>query len=263
MPEDPEAQAPERDSAQEQAAEEAAEAPKARFLTRRRILRLGGLMLLSFLVSGVIALGRGGHFQRRPLSGLRAVPLLGRLIPAPEEAAEPGPEEPPNVAEVHPMPATEIGELIQQLQTMRGRLQERQAQLGRQEERLKALQADLRRERDILDQLMAKLARRQEAVAEERSALEADVVVAKAEERKRLSQLAKIYEAQEPATAAIELASLDKSASDGIAVKILGSMTEKKAAPIFDAMPPETAAKLKTRLLKLRFEVGKKKEKTS
>lgn len=262
MPDDPEVQASEQDEPQDQ--EAAAAAPTGRWLTRSRILGLGGLTLLSFLVSGVIALSRGGHFERRPLSGLRDVPLVGRLIPAPgEPAGEPGPEEPPNVARVHPMSATEISQLIQELQTMWGRLQERQAQLAQQEERLKALQADLRHERDILDELMARLATRQEAMAEERSALDADLVVAKAEERKRLSQLAKIYEAQEPGTAATELASLDESASDGIAVKILGSMSEKKAAPIFDAMPAETAARLKTRLLKLRFEVGKTKEGTS
>ncbi|MFW6162394.1 MAG: MotE family protein [Planctomycetota bacterium] len=260
MPDDHDVQVDEQEAAQDQPTAAAAEASGGGLLTRGRLLRLGALTLLSFLIAGIIALSRGGHFQRPPLNRLRGVPLVGGLIPAPEEPAEPRPEEPPNVAAVHPMSATEISQLVQQLQTMWKRLQERQAQLAQQQERLKALQADLRRERDILDELRTKLASRQETVAEERAALEADLVVAKAEERKRLNQLAKIYEAQEAATAATELASLDESASDGVAVKILGSMSEKKAAPIFDAMPPETAARLKTRLLKLRFEVGKKKE---
>ena len=164
------------------------------------------------------------------------------------------------MAAVHPMPATEIGELIGELQAMRGRLKGREQRLGQGEERLKALQVDLRRERDVLEQLMEGLEQRQAALAARREALEADVVVARAEERKRLTQLARIYEAQEATAAASELAALSASGPDGMAVKILASMTEKKAAPIFDAMPPEAAAALKTQLLRLRFEVGTKKE---
>ena len=233
-------------------------------LPRRRLVALAGLTLGAFVVSGLIALSRGGHFQRRPLCGLRGVPGLGRLIAPPPSEQEDAPEPVPNVAAVHPMPATEISELIQELQASRASYQTRHEELGKQEERLRALQLDLARERDRLDELMARLGERRGALVVERGKLDADIVVARSEERKRLTQLARIYEAQEAAAAANELAALDKSSSEGLAVKILATMTEKKAAPIFDAMPPETAAALKTRLLKLRFEADTNKaEETS
>ena len=260
MPDDAETQEQEQAEDEEQAAEGAAGAPAG--FSRRRIAALAGLTLAAFVVSGAIALGVGGHFRRKPLSSLRGVPLLGRLVPAPEEP-ESEHEDVPNVAAVHPMPAVEISELIQELQATRDAFHARKEALAKDEERLKQLGLDLGSERDALEKLMARLAQRQAALGAEREELEADVIVAKAEERKRLTQLARIYEAQEAATAASELAMLDKSARDGLAVKIMGSMTEKKAAPIFDAMPPETAAAIKTRLLKLRFEISKKKGETS
>ena len=222
--------------------------------SRKRLLALGGVTLGSFLLSGVVALSLGGHFGRRPLSALRGVPLVGLLVPAPEEAKAPDADV-PTVAAAQPMAATEISELIRELQAARDTVQARRGELATQEERFKALEADLARERGLLDTLMAKIAERQVAMDKARADLDADRVVVAAEERKRVTQLAKIYEAQEAESAAKELAELDKTSSDGLAVKILGSMAEKKAAPIFDAMEPQTAATLKTRLIKLRFEM--------
>lgn len=228
--------------------------------SRKRLLVLGGVTLGSFLLSGLIALSLGGHFRRRPLSGLRGVPLLGLLVPAPEVVKAPDAGV-PTVAASQPMAATEISELIRELQAARETAKARQGELATQEERLKAIEADLTRERDLLDTLMAKIAKQQTAMDEARTAFEANRTVVEAEERKRVTQLAKIYEAQEAGTAAKELAELDKTSTEGLAVKILASMTEKKAAPIFDAMEPKTAAALKTRLLKVRFAM--KKEETS
>ena len=54
--------------------------------------------------------------------------------------------------------------------------------------------------------------------------------------------------------AAAELEALDKSARDEMAAKILASMTEKKAALIFDAMKPEVAIALKKKISAIRFE---------
>jgi len=228
--------------------------------SRRAIIVMAGITLGSFLVSGLIALIAGGHFQRRPLCALRSVPLVGGLIPEPPKPEDTKAPDVPSAATLHPMPAKEIGELVNDLHVARESVEARDAGLRVQEERLHALQLDLVREREKLDKLMAALAERQGKLRAERALLDADTVVAKAEERKRLTQLAHIYEAQEPATAARELAELDKSATNALAVKVLATMTEKKAAPIFDAMEPKAAVALKTKLCKLRFTTDSAKE---
>ncbi len=234
---------------QEAGAEETQESePRPRRLPRYIALGAG-----SFFVSGLIALIVGGHFTRPPLSALRNVPLIGGLIPAPAKRKKPK-EAVPTVAKLHPMPAAEISDLMEHLEAARSDYEQRRADLARYEERLRLLQEDLQKERDRLDAMMADLARRRAEVQAEREALEAEKIVAKAEERKRLAKLAKIYEAQTPASAAAELEALDKSAKDEMAAKILASMTEKKAAQVFDAMKPEVAIALKKKISAIRFE---------
>jgi len=228
---------------QQAEAEEAQERePRPRRLPRYIALGAG-----SFFVSGLIALIVGGHFTRPPLSALRNVPLIGGLIPAPAKRKKPK-EAVPTVAKLHPMPAAEISDLMEHLEAARSDYEKRRADLARYEERLKLLQEDLQKERDRLDAMMADLARRRAEVQAEREALEAEKIVARAEERKRLAKLAKIYEAQTPASAAAELEALDKSAKDEMAAKILASMTEKKA------MKPEVAIALKKKISAIRFE---------
>ena len=229
-------------------------------LSRRAVVITASLTLASFLVSGLIALAAGGHFQRRPLCALRSVPLVGRLIPAPPQPKDEQAADVPSAATLHRMPAKEIGELVSDLHEARESYEARQAKLGVRETRLRALQLDLVREREQLDKLMATLAERQVKLGAERTTLEADTVVVRSEERKRLTQLARIYEAQEPATAGKELAELDKTATSSLAVKVLATMTPKKAAPIFDAMEPGAAVALKTKLCKLQFKTDATKE---
>ena len=230
-------------------AQAAASAPAAGGWSRRRYIALG---VGSFLLAGLISLVGGGHFRREPLAKLRHVPLLGRLIPAPEAPKEEAPEAP--VARLYPLPASEIGELIKSLQRARDDYESRRRDLTRHEERLKALQADLQRERDLLDDLMATLAQREAGLEAKRQVLDADTITATAEERKRLTKLARIYEAQAPTTAAAELEALNASAKDALAAKIMASMQEKKAAMVFDAMKPESALALKNMISALRFQ---------
>jgi flagellar motility protein MotE (MotC chaperone) len=236
---------------------------------RRVLLTLTGLTAASFVVSGLVALSAGGHFQRRPLCALRRVPVVGRLIAPAPEPKKPEPAQVPSAAAMHPMPAMEISELIAALQKARETCDARQEALRSGEERLRALQEDLGRERDHLEGLMARLSQRQSELEARRKELDEHAVVVQGEERKRLTQLARIYEAQEPdrggpgadrGGAAGELAALARSSNDGLAVKVLASMTEKKAAPIFDAMEPEAAAALKTQLCSLRFERAEKRK---
>jgi len=215
----------------------------------------------AFFLSALIALAAGGHFRRRPLSALRHVPLLGRLVPAPPAPPGKEGEAVPTVAELHPMPAIEISELIQNLHDAQKAYAERRKELDQQEERLRALQTDLQRERDLLDGLMGSLAARQTDVEARRKAFEAEVILAKAEERKRLTKLARIYEAQSPEAAAAELEALDKSAKGSLAAKILSEMQEKKAAPIFDAMKPNAALALKEQISAIRYQVAEEAEK--
>jgi flagellar motility protein MotE (MotC chaperone) len=219
----------------------------------RRYVLLAGA---AFLVSGLLALIAGGHFARPPLSGLRKVPLLGLLIPPPKKPPEEKVEDVPTVAKLHPMPATEISELIQNLQNARSDCQTRSQELIRHEERLKALQADLQRERDLLDKLMTTLTERQTELEAKRKAMEADTILLKAEERKRLVKLARIYESQEATTAAAELEVLDRTTKDNLAAKILAEVQEKKAASIFNAMKPEAAIALKEKLSAIRYQQG-------
>jgi flagellar motility protein MotE (MotC chaperone) len=236
---------------QEPTTDAATEAPPGGLRLRRCAL----LLLASFTVSGLLALIAGGHFARPPLCGLRRVPLLGLLIPAPPEPEEePEPEDVPTVADVHPLPAAEISELIEALQKAREAYHARQDELENEEERLRTLQADLQGERDRLDQLMAALLKRQGEVAAERQALQEETLLSTAEEQKRLAKLAKIYEAQNATAAAAELEVLNRTDAKGLAAKILAEMTEKKAAPIFDAMKPETALALKTQIAALRYQ---------
>jgi len=230
---------------------------------RRVVLTLTGLTAASFVVSGLAALSVGGHFQRRPLCGLRKVPVVGRLIAPPPEPTTPEPARVPSAAAMHPMPAVEISELIAALQKAREACDAHQEALRTDEERLRALQEDLGRERDHLEGLMAKLSQRQAELEARRKELDEHAVVVHSEERKRLAQLARIYEAQEPERAAGELAALSRSPNDGLAVKVLASMSEKKAAPIFDAMDPDAAADLKTQLCSLRFDRAEKKKEGS
>jgi len=221
----------------------------------KRLPRYIALGAGSFFVSGLVALIVGGHFTRPPLSALRNVPVIGGLIPPPPEQQPKKPKEAvPTVAKLHPMPAAEISDLMEHLEAARSDYEQRRADLARYEERLRLLQEDLQKERDRLDAMMAELARRRAEVQAEREALEAEKIVARAEERKRLAKLAKIYEAQSPTSAAAELEALDKSARDEMAAKILASMTEKKAALIFDAMKPEVAIALKKKISAIRFE---------
>lgn len=222
----------------------------------RRLPRYITLAAGSFLVSGLVALIAGGYFARPPLSGLRKVPVVGRLIPAPRPSKPQAgkPEAVPTVAKLHPMPAAEISDLMEHLEMARADYEKRRTDLARYEERLKQLQGDLQSERDHLDAMMAELARRRAQVRAEREALEAAKIVATAEERKRLTKLAKIYEAQTPTSAAAELQALDQSAQGELAAKILAAMVEKKAAAVFDAMQPEVALALKKKISAIRYE---------
>ena len=239
----------EEQEAQEQA-EEAQESPKE----PKRLRRYVALATGSFFLSGLVALIVGGHFTRPPLSNLHKVPLIGKLIPAPPKPQAKKPKEAvPTVAKLHPMPAAEISDLMEHLEAARADYEKRRADLARYEERLRQLQEDLQKERDRLDALMADLARRRAQVQAEREALEAEKIVATAEERKRLAKLAKIYEAQSPQTAAAELEALDKTAKDELAAKILAAMSEKKAAQVFDAMKPEVAIALKKKITAIQY----------
>jgi flagellar motility protein MotE (MotC chaperone) len=233
---------------------EAGDEPTRRASRAPRKLHVG-LSLGSFFLAGLIALIAGGHFRRPPLSGLHHVPLIGRLIPPPPpvQPAEEA-DQVPTIAKLHPMPATEISELIKNLQDARDTYQARRNDLQCYEERLRALQRDLQRERDLLDGLMGALAKRQTQIEAQRKALEADVIVATTEERKRLSKLAKIYEAQTPTSAAAELEELDKNSQGGLAAKILEAMQDKKAAAVFDAMAPKAALALKEKISAIRYE---------
>jgi len=234
---------------------EAADEPTPSASRSPRTLHVG-LAVGSFLLAGLTALIAGGHFRRPPLSGLHHVPLIGRLIPPPPSPDQPTEEveEVPTIAKLHPMPATEISELIKNLQDARDTYQARRNDLQCYEERLRALQRDLQRERDLLDGLMTALAERQTQIEAQRAALEANVIVATAEERKRLSKLAKIYEAQTPTSAAAELEELDKNSQGGLAAKILEAMQDKKSAAVFDAMAPQAALALKEKISTIRYE---------
>jgi flagellar motility protein MotE (MotC chaperone) len=250
---------PEEQKAREAAAEaqmlaqtDAASGGSRRFRPVRAVLLAGA----AFLLSALIALILGGHFRREPLAKLRQIPLLGRLIPAPPEPAH-APAEPekiPTVADMHPMPVAELNQLLQGLQKARDEFQKRQADLRRDEGRLRFLQESLQREQDRLEEMMAGLTKRQAEVDAQRQALDAQAILIKAEERKRIAQLARIAEAQNPTIAAAELAALDRGSRDNLAIKILAEVQEKRAAAIFDAMKPEAAIALKGRMVALRSE---------
>ncbi|MFP4055844.1 MAG: MotE family protein [Candidatus Brocadiia bacterium] len=244
-------QHPDREAAE---AEQATEGQQgAGLLSPWLVKRALAVFLGTLCLSALIALIAGGHFAREPLCRIRHVPLLGALVPEPEAPHDQEPEEVPNVAAVHPMPAAQISDLITDLRQARQRYERRRQELQRQEERLKALQRDLQRDRDRLDQLMGSLAERQQQLVAQRKALEAEALVAESQERRRLVKLARIYEDQEPTSAAAELQALHKNGSPGLAAKVLAEMQEKKAAMVFDAMDPETALALKADISHIRY----------
>lgn len=227
---------------------------------RRRLLLFGGLTFAAFLVSGVLALRAGGHFGRPPLRGLRGVPLLGALVPPePEPGQKPTTALPPELAGVPPMTNTQIRDLIADLGKARKRYEQRRAELERDEARLRLLQDDLAGQRKILDDLMAGLNKQRGEVGKKLQQLQAEAIIVRSEERKRIAQNARYFEAQSPESAALEIEKLlerdaECAEPEHLAVKILAQMQEKKAAKIFDALKPELSAELKAKIHKLRIQ---------
>ena len=61
----------ELEATEEQATEGAEESAAGSTSSRKRTVKLAGLTLAAFVVSGILSLGMGGHFRRKPLSNLR------------------------------------------------------------------------------------------------------------------------------------------------------------------------------------------------
>jgi flagellar motility protein MotE (MotC chaperone) len=137
-------------------------------------------------------------------------------------------------------PPSEEATLLEQLQARLKELEERERGLQQREERVAALQRDL----EALAARQAKESKRLEGQAsslaeEQRRYLEQDPA---------LSHLIKIYESMDPEEAALRIEQM----REGLALDILASIKDKKAAGVLAGVEPVKAAKLSEGLRKYR-----------